>query len=181
MCFNILSFLSFFKLISRVLGGCFDHMKLKTAQLTKLLKERSQYSFSPSLCTPTHKHEHKNTHMLYFVQAWDTEHSFSSPQRIKYFELFGCFLKFRSINAVRPFCTVFFVVAVVKWCKIRWAIMTCQSIKSPVWVQKRQTTRQKLLFKEDKLSALNKETLALIVPQYSRLNWFYTSSIWLHN
>lgn len=49
----------FFKLISGVLRSCFDHIKLKSAQLTKLLKERSQCSFSAFLCTPTHKHEHK--------------------------------------------------------------------------------------------------------------------------
>lgn len=59
--FGFLSFfgLFFFKLISGVLRSCFDHIKLKSAQLTKLLKERSQCSFSAFLCTPTHKHEHK--------------------------------------------------------------------------------------------------------------------------
>lgn len=64
MYFSILVFchflgVFFFKLISGVLRSCFDHIKLKSAQLTKLLKERSQCSFSAFLCTPTHKHEHK--------------------------------------------------------------------------------------------------------------------------
>lgn len=63
----------------------------ESALLTKLHNERSQCSFSSSLCTPTHKHEHTNIRALYFAQVWDTEHSFASPQRIKHFELFRWF------------------------------------------------------------------------------------------
>lgn len=43
-----------------------------------------------------YSHSHANTRVQYFVQVWDTEHSFSSPQGIEHFEPFGSFIIYES-------------------------------------------------------------------------------------
>lgn len=56
-----------------------------------------------------------NTHALYFVQVWDAEHSFTSPQRIKHFVLLGYF----RIQKSEYMCVWSIMHSVLKGCKIR--------------------------------------------------------------